>query len=212
MIKYVLLVSRQGKVRLSKFYITLPPKEQKRLIKEVCGVTLKRSSKLSNIVDLNGERYIIRRYASLYFIACIETAGDSVGNNNAATSEVAAGKKASLTNVDDGDNTGGEEVIRKFGDNELILIEIIHHFVEVLDRYFGNVCELDLIFNFHRAYFILDEVLLAGELQDSSKNAIINSIKSMDATADQSEEAMATTEQQVMHAIKNTFVPGANQQ
>lgn len=29
--------------------------------------------------------------------------------------------------------------------------QVIHHFVEVLDRYFGNVCELDLIFNFHKA-------------------------------------------------------------
>lgn len=35
-------------------------------------------------------------------------------------------------------------------DNELITLEIIHHFVEVLDKYFGNVCELDLIFNFHK--------------------------------------------------------------
>ncbi len=36
-------------------------------------------------------------------------------------------------------------------DNELITLEVIHHYVEVLDRYFGNVCELDLIFNFHKA-------------------------------------------------------------
>jgi hypothetical protein len=35
-------------------------------------------------------------------------------------------------------------------------------FVEVLDRYFQNVCELDLIFNFHKAYYILDELLVAG--------------------------------------------------
>lgn len=35
-------------------------------------------------------------------------------------------------------------------DNELIVMEIIHHYVEVLDKYFGNVCELDLIFNFHK--------------------------------------------------------------
>jgi len=27
-------------------------------------------------------------------------------------------------------------------DNELITLEVIHQFVEVLDRYFGNVCEL----------------------------------------------------------------------
>ena len=35
-------------------------------------------------------------------------------------------------------------------DNELITLEVIHHYVEVLDKYFGNVCELDLIFNFHK--------------------------------------------------------------
>ena len=40
-------------------------------------------------------------------------------------------------------------------DNELITLEIIHHFVEVLDRYFGNVCELDLIFNFHKARLLI---------------------------------------------------------
>jgi hypothetical protein len=33
---------------------------------------------------------------------------------------------------------------------------------QVLDMYFGNVCELDLIFNFHKAYYILDELLIAG--------------------------------------------------
>jgi hypothetical protein len=29
-------------------------------------------------------------------------------------------------------------------------LETIHLFVEALDKYFGNVCELDLIFNFHK--------------------------------------------------------------
>ena len=35
-------------------------------------------------------------------------------------------------------------------DNELVILELIQAFVEVLDKYFGNVCELDLIFNFHK--------------------------------------------------------------
>jgi hypothetical protein len=35
-------------------------------------------------------------------------------------------------------------------DNELAYLESIHLFVEMLDRYFGNVCELDLVFNFHK--------------------------------------------------------------
>jgi AP-1 complex subunit sigma 1/2 len=52
-------------------------------------------------------------------------------------------------------------------------LEMIHHFVEVLDKYFGNVCELDLIFNFHKAYFLLDEVFLNGEVQETSKKTIL---------------------------------------
>lgn len=39
-------------------------------------------------------------------------------------------------------------------DNELLELETIHHFVEVLDKYFGNVCELDIIFNFHKVFFL----------------------------------------------------------
>jgi len=35
-------------------------------------------------------------------------------------------------------------------ENELIVLELMQTFVEVLDKYFGNVCELDLIFNFHK--------------------------------------------------------------
>lgn len=51
------------------------------------------------------------------------------------------------------------------GENELLSLEIIHRFVETLDMYFGNVCELDLIFNFHKAYHILDELVIGGFLQ-----------------------------------------------
>ena len=35
-------------------------------------------------------------------------------------------------------------------DNELTCLEFIHLFVEVMDQYFGNVCELDIVFNFHK--------------------------------------------------------------
>ena len=33
-------------------------------------------------------------------------------------------------------------------DNELVHLESIHLFVEILDHFFANVCELDLVFNF----------------------------------------------------------------
>lgn len=35
-------------------------------------------------------------------------------------------------------------------DNELAYLESVHLFVEILDHYFNNVCELDLVFNFHK--------------------------------------------------------------
>merc|ERR1712241_1483350 len=74
-------------------------------------------------------------------------------------------------------------------DNELLALETVHHFVECLDRYFGNVCELDLIFNFHKAYYILDEIFISGELQESSKRAVLHHISEQDALMQEGEQA-----------------------
>jgi AP-1 complex subunit sigma 1/2 len=53
-------------------------------------------------------------------------------------------------------------IITEKEDNELLSLEIIHHFVEILDRYFGNVCELDLIFNFHKVKNVNISIHSAG--------------------------------------------------
>ena len=45
------------------------------------------------------------------------------------------------------------------------MLSTSYRYVEVLDKYFGSVCELDIIFNFEKAYFILDELILGGEMQ-----------------------------------------------
>jgi AP-1 complex subunit sigma 1/2 len=70
-------------------------------------------------------------------------------------------------------------------DNELIVLDVIHHFVEVLDKYFGNVCELDLIFNFHQAYFILEEMIIGGHIMESSKKQVLKMVGQNDALMDQ---------------------------
>ena len=44
-------------------------------------------------------------------------------------------------------------------DNELAYLEAIHFFVEVLDQFFGNVCELDLVFNFYKVRWSLSAVV-----------------------------------------------------
>ncbi|XP_060962881.1 AP-1 complex subunit sigma-2 isoform X1 [Cannabis sativa] len=131
MIHFVLLISRQGKVRLTKWYSPYSQKERTKVLRELSGVILTRGPKLCNFVEWRGYKVVYKRYASLYFCMCIDQ-----------------------------------------DDNELEVLEIIHHYVEILDRYFGSVCELDLIFNFHKAYYILDELLIAGELQESSKKTV----------------------------------------
>jgi AP-1 complex subunit sigma 1/2 len=81
-------------------------------------------------------------------------------------------------------------------DNELYVLEVIHHFVEILDRYFGNVCELDLIFNFHKvvyhrlskAYYLLDEILIGGFIQEPSKKVILKAVQSQDALVEEAND------------------------
>lgn len=43
-----------------------------------------------------------------------------------------------------------------------------------------QVCELDIIFNFEKAYFILDEFLLGGEVQETSKKNVLKAIEQAD--------------------------------
>ena len=94
----------------------------------------------SNFVEFrNMSKIIYRRYAGLFFCACVDT-----------------------------------------NDNELAYLEAIHFFVEVLDAFFGNVCELDLVFNFYKVYAILDEVFLAGEIEETSKQVVLTRLAHLD--------------------------------
>jgi len=148
MIRFLLLISRQGKSRLTKWYQPYSPKEKSKIVREVTTQCLERPSKLCNFLEWRDGKVVYKRYASLYFIVMVDN-----------------------------------------DDNELMALEIIHHFVEVLDRYFGNVCELDLIFNFHKAYYILDELLLAGELQETSKKAILSACHAQDAVVEEERQS-----------------------
>ncbi|KAJ5924318.1 AP complex mu/sigma subunit [Penicillium verhagenii] len=78
-------------------------------------------------------------------------------------------------------------------DNELISLEVVHRYVEQMDKYYGNVCELDIIFNFQKAYFILDELLLAGEMQESSKKNVLRCISQQDSLEDMEVEEDVVT-------------------
>ncbi|KAJ6235240.1 ap-2 complex subunit sigma [Anaeramoeba flamelloides] len=65
-------------------------------------------------------------------------------------------------------------------DNELAALESIHLFVESLDAYFGNVCELDIVFHFWKCYALMDEMFLTGEIQETSKKIILKRMNDLD--------------------------------
>ncbi|EGF99304.1 uncharacterized protein MELLADRAFT_94757 [Melampsora larici-populina 98AG31] len=157
-INYVLLVSRQGKVRLAKWFTTMAPKLKAKIVKDVTQLVLARRTRMCNFLEYKDSKVVYRRYASLFFVTGIGQA-----------------------------------------DNELITLEIIHRYVEVLDRYFGN---LDLIFNFQRAYAILDELIIAGELQESSKKSVLRAIGQSDSI----EEAEASEEGSLARIASGTFI------
>jgi AP-2 complex subunit sigma-1 len=66
-------------------------------------------------------------------------------------------------------------------DNEFAVLETIHLFVEIMDVYFGKVRELDLLLQFHKVYALLDEYIVAGEVEECNKQVIVGRAKQLDA-------------------------------
>ena len=50
----------------------------------------------------------------------------------------------------------------------------------LLDAFFENVCELDLVFNFYKVYAILDDVFLAGEIEETTKEVVLQRLEQLD--------------------------------
>ncbi|KAF9063303.1 clathrin coat assembly protein ap17 [Rhodocollybia butyracea] len=144
MIRFILVQNRQGKTRLSKWYVPYDDDEKVNIrcasSGEVHRLVAPRDQKYqSNFVEFRNYKVVYRRYAGLFFCVCVDA-----------------------------------------NDNELAYLEAIHLFVEVLDSFFDNVCELDLVFNFYKVYAILDEIFLAGEVEETSKDVVLTRLEELE--------------------------------
>ena len=45
-----------------------------------------------------------------------------------------------------------------------------------MDKYFENVCELDIMFNIEKAHFIIDEMIMGGYISETNKASILNPV------------------------------------
>lgn len=48
-----------------------------------------------------------------------------------------------------------------------------------LRRFFHNVCELDLVFNFYKVYSVVDEMFLAGEIRETSQIKVLKQLTTL---------------------------------
>lgn len=116
--QFMLLFSRQGKLRLQKWYVAHQDKLKKKITRELITTILARKPKMCSFLEWKDCKIVYKRcvhidfmfhlryhtlrassrYASLYFCCAVEQ-----------------------------------------NDNELLTLEIIHRYVELLDKYFGSV-------------------------------------------------------------------------
>uniref|UniRef100_A0A8C8ES74 Adaptor related protein complex 1 subunit sigma 1 n=2 Tax=Oncorhynchus tshawytscha TaxID=74940 RepID=A0A8C8ES74_ONCTS len=118
MMRFMLLFSRQGKLRLQKWYTATAERDKKKMVRELMQVVLARKPKMSSFLEWRDLKIVYKRYASLYFCCAVEEQ-----------------------------------------DNELITLEVIHRFVELLDKYFGSVSHSSSLSQPSRCFFTLSFAL-----------------------------------------------------
>lgn len=164
MIKFILMVNKQGQTRLAKYTDNSLKSEERHVLEaEIVRKCLVRADKQCNFISHRNIKVVYRRYASLFFLVGIDE-----------------------------------------GENELAVLDFIHCLVEVLDKWFGNVCELDLMFNLEivrttccyimfvkinnnfthsfvyspiQAHFIVDEMLSNGFIVETNKANVLAPIQ-----------------------------------
>ncbi|KAK9534262.1 hypothetical protein VZT92_009318 [Zoarces viviparus] len=143
MIKFVLMVNRQGQTRLSRYYDPVELNRRTLLENHVVHCCLSRRKDQCSFVEYKDFKLVYRQYAALYIVVGVT------------------------------DN-----------ENELSVYELVHNFVEVLDKYFSRVSELDIMFNLDRVHIILDEMIQNGHVVETNKSRILAPLTALNKMAD----------------------------
>lgn len=143
MIKFLLMVNKQGQTRLSKYYDPVDIDKRAAMEADVVKGCLSRRKDECSFVEYKDFKLVYRQYAALFIVVGIS---DS--------------------------------------ENELSIYELVQNFVEVLDKYFSHVSELDIMFNLDKVHIILDEIIQNGHVVETNKNRILAPLLALDKMAD----------------------------
>ncbi|XP_067895468.1 AP-4 complex subunit sigma-1 isoform X7 [Heterodontus francisci] len=135
MIKFFLLVNKQGQMRLSRYYEPVEIHKRTLLEANVIKNCLSRTKDQCSFVEYKDFKLVYRQYAALFVVIGIDDA-----------------------------------------ENELAVYELIHNFVEVLDKYFSRV----IMFNLDKVHIILDEMILNGRVVETNKSRILAPLLALD--------------------------------
>ncbi|XP_048140639.1 AP-1 complex subunit sigma-1-like [Rhodamnia argentea] len=138
-IHFVLIINRQRKLRLSKWYSPYSQKERTKVIGEISGLVLRRGPEMCSFLEWGALTVVYKSYGNLLYIMCIDP-----------------------------------------DDNELEALELIDHYVRNLDRQCGIACEWMLTFYFAWAYQVLDELVIAGQIQETSIKTVVGLVRAQD--------------------------------
>ena len=185
MIRYLLLQNRAGKTRLAKYYVPMDDAEKHATEYDVHKVISTRDPKYTNFIEVPppsltppprptgpGPGPARPAHPRLRSRLC-------PGHpwHHRAAVEALLGSAAAAANPPTccPQFKAHKVIYRRYAglffvlcvdvtDNELAYLESVHLFVEILDHYFNNVCELDLVFNFHKVRQLMRSGLRAETL------------------------------------------------
>lgn len=117
---FMLLFSRQGKLRLQKWYVAHPEKLKKKITRDLITTILARKPKMCSFLEWKDSKIVYKRYEQVFFFH---------SDLNSIINSLIFLRYASLYFC----------CAIEQNDNELLTLEIIHRYVELLDKYFGSV-------------------------------------------------------------------------
>ena len=183
--RFILLQNRSGKTRLSKWYVPYDEEEKEKIKQEVHRLITTREPRFTNFVEWRTHKVCYSRCAVCLLTtfhndppaACLRSSivgmldciSPSVWTLTTTSSRI---WKASISWCAVCFQRCGVCYLRNILSYSPNFLQ-----VEVFDHFFGNVCELDLVFNFHKVYMIIDELFLAGEVQETSKPVILHRVQ-----------------------------------